>query len=540
MEDKGEKKRIQAVAVLSVVYALFFTVRTAEHIFSWGALVHFFCALAVSLVVLWAVTLVIAVLRQKVRAGREEGGKSVSDRRFFLTAWGIYTLAVLPLWLALFPGIFGYDSYKQMEFYTGAEAWSTHHPVFHTWLLGTVLTAGKTVFGSYNAGVALYTFLQMLLTGSAFAYALLFLRQCRVPKLVTGIAGGFLLIHPTICLLSFNTTKDTLFGVCFLYFLIALLRLCDGENGKREIVLLFVSGLLSCLLRNQGVYVMAVLFVILGLTAFLRWRKVPEKSGGMQGRKALLVVLLLVCALTKLFDLACTGIFRLQKGEVREMLSVPMQQVAAVLIADREGTAVLDDTQRADAKTLIPDEALAVYEEDTADPVKGIFPSAQFQAYRGEYVKDYLSIVVQNPGICADAWFAMIRPYWDMSLARYRGLMAEYTGNCEEDYGIRENAVLPYVGHVLKVLAIYGDYERIPGVSALFNPGLYIWVAAGVLILSVVYGRKKALLACIPGLLYFCTLLLGPVALVRYLYPLLLTIPVLAGLLFENGREEKE
>ncbi len=579
MNGKTDRKKRWAVLLLSLVYAFFYTMLTAEHFLSAAAFGRFGISFCVLLVILGYLS---GLSFTGMHGEKKEPVYRLGERQFFLAVWGIFAAFEFILWLSLFPGIFGYDSYKQMAFYTGAEVWSTHHPVFHTWLLGTILRIGQAVFGSFNAGVALYTFLQMLLISSAYAYTLLFLRRRRLPIWVLMAAAVYFLIHPTIQLLNFNTTKDTLFGVCFLYFLIFMLMLLEGDTRRSVFALFIVSGLFSCLLRNQGVYVMAVLILMFLLMLGWEYRSRkryartevteketgndpeaadneatcdPEATGkeaacdpeiaGQSGcktcrgcqMKKILIGLLAICAVTKLFDLTCTGVFHLAKGEVREMLSVPMQQTAAVLIADRNGDALIDDEQRMIASTLVSDEALSVYEEDTADPVKGLFPSAQFQACRGVYIKNYLTVGLQNHGIYTDAWLAMIRPYWDMSRAKYHALMAEYTGNCEADYGICERPVIPFVGRVLKALAIHDDYRLIPGVSHLFDPGVYIWVVITVFIIAAVYRKRVAVIACIPGLLYFCTLLLGPVALVRYLYPLLLTLPVVPGMLHKPARE---
>lgn len=539
-----DRKRPWAVLLLSMVYAFFYTMLTAEHFLSAEGTARFGISFCILLILLGQVSGLIGDGFLRKRKKREY---RMGERRFFLLSWGIFSAVGLILWLSLFPGIFGYDSYKQMAFYTGAEAWSTHHPVFHTWLLGTMLSIGKSVFGSYSAGVALYTFLQMLFIESAFAYTLLFLRRRGVPAGGIAAAAVFFLIHPTIQLLNFNTTKDTLFGVCFLYFLLALLQIAGGDGRRRLSGLFFISGLFSCLLRNQGVYVMAVLFFLfLGMYLWQRFgMKKKEKVGhdpakdreGLRRFVRLMAGIAVICAATKLFDLVCVGPLHIRKGEVREMLSVPMQQTAAILIADRRGEAVIDEKQRETAKTLITEEALDVYEPDTADPVKGLFPSAQFGAYAGTYLKNYLTMALANHGICTDAWLSMIRPYWDMSLSGYRGLMAEYTGDCEREFGIFERPLIPFAGRLLKALAIHDDYRLIPGISHLFDPGFYIWAAATVAVIALIYRKKAAGLACIPGLLYFCTLLLGPVALVRYLYPLLLSVPVIVGLLFEGTEE---
>ena len=59
--------------------------------------------------------------------------------------------------------------------------YSTHHPLLHTYLCGWLFEAGNTLFGSYNAGLALQSLLQIGILTGCMAFAASFLAKWGLP-----------------------------------------------------------------------------------------------------------------------------------------------------------------------------------------------------------------------------------------------------------------------------------------------------------------------------------------------------------------------
>lgn len=71
------------------------------------------------------------------------------------------------------------------------------------------------------------------------------------------------------------------------------------------------------------------------------------------------------------------------------------------------------------------------------------------------------------------------------------------------------------------------------------RPDVCLWLLAALAGLSAAGVRRKVFLGILlPFGLYFIGILLGPVALMRYLYPLMLSTPMLFGALFRPDRQE--
>ena len=102
-----------------------------------------------------------------------------SGTQVFFGSLLLLCLAWLPVYLAYYPGICAYDAPVQtgqiVEHY-----YFDHHPIVHTLLLQGMLWLGTQLSGSMNAGMALYTALQMLLLAGSMSYGVLVLHRRQV------------------------------------------------------------------------------------------------------------------------------------------------------------------------------------------------------------------------------------------------------------------------------------------------------------------------------------------------------------------------
>ena len=98
------------------------------------------------------------------------------DKKSFLTTWAVLVALNLPVLLAEFPGFFTYDAQEELnEVLT--RTFSTHHPLLHVLLLGGTIALVHKVTGSWNAGIFLYIFIQMLVITAIFAYIIEYMKS---------------------------------------------------------------------------------------------------------------------------------------------------------------------------------------------------------------------------------------------------------------------------------------------------------------------------------------------------------------------------
>lgn len=444
-----------------------------------------------------------------------------SDRTFFLVLWGILTVGWIPAYLAFFPGIFGYDAPNQMEQILGSIPYASHHPLLHTVILGLFMNCGKAVFGVYNGGVALFCIFQGLVLGGSIARSFLVMKKLRTPFWVLAVSLAWCVWNPVLQVLTFNTTKDILFGALFLHFILNCYGwIADpGKKTFRQTLLLILSGILMCLLRNQGIYIVAVLLVI---SVFADWKD-----------KRFLASLCVIVIAGRLFFAVTNTVLGVQKGDAREMLSVPMQQMALVCSLYMAGEDVSLTPEEFEKFALLVDkEHIPDYHLSTADPVKSYFDTETLKQDLPGYLSLYVRVGMHNPGYYLTALRCLIYPYWDMSENVARDISITNTfPELSEGWGISQESLLPGYKEYLSNYILYGMDEEIRGLSWLLEPGLCIWIMTALLGLSVARKEKAVFLSVMAGVLFFGTLLLGPVALMRYLYPLMILTPWLLALL---------
>lgn len=450
-----------------------------------------------------------------------------TDQRFVLSVWGILIFAWLPAYLALFPGIFGYDTPDQMAQVLGVQPYSSRHPLVHTMILGFFLNLGKAVFGTYNGGVALCCAFQGVAVSGSISYSFLYMKRVRTPFPVAVVLLAWCIWYPVIQVLTFNTTKDILFGAVFLCFVIQCHALLVTSRQKSifQVIVFIFTGVMCCLLRNQGIYIILALLI---LTILVN-----------RHDRRFFFCLIGIAGISQLILSGTTSALKAQKGDVREMLSVPIQQMTAVCEAYMEGHPVNLTQEEFDRYTvLVAPEYMMDYQPYASDPIKSHFDSEALRADLPGYLGLYLSVGARNIGGYLIAFRCLVEPYWDVSKNDTRVIALDNTFPAlSEEWGISQESLFPAYKKYLSDYIIDDMEKKLPVISWLLQPGLCIWVMTAVLGIAIAYRDKAVFLSGMAGMLFLGTLMLGPVALLRYLYPLTILTPWFLALLTNKAEE---
>lgn len=458
--------------------------------------------------------------RQEAEDASEE-----CSRRPIWQVWLFYSLLIflcwMPVFLAYYPSVFAYDAEGQL-YQVLAGDYSTHHPLLHTLFLGVFFRLGIAL-GSCSAGMAVHSVVQMALMAGTFGWALSFLYQRRVPGWGRVLLFLFFSFFPANPVLAMSTTKDVLFAAFVLLYTLCLYRMACGrdvrQGGKAQAVYIVV-GVLMLLFRNNAVYAFIV--------------SVPIVYAGLAERKRMyLRMTLLVFALFGICAFSLKAVTHAQSGSPREMLSVPLQQMARTRVKAEEE---IDPSLRQELEKYIPSEwVFAAYNPHLADPVKN---RAVIHDDPAGLIKTWIRLGLQHPAIYIDAfldnslglWYL-----WDTSHAQVYGIGTESgfgylsTDNRTMPAGfeVEEHSLLPGLRVFMERIVSDNAYGRIPVVRLLFAPALYWWLLYLCLVTALYRKRYREILPVVFLVAYCLTLLLSPTVLVRYIYPLLVTIPVI-------------
>ena len=446
-------------------------------------------------------------------------------KRDFLINWGFMILLSIPVFLAEFPGFFVYDAQEELnEVLT--RTFTTHHPLLHVLIMGGAVALVHKVTGSWNAGIFIYLFLQMLVITAIFAYTVTFMQRKGIGKKSRILWVLFYGAFPTIVMYTLCSCKDGLFSALLLLLTVFLVQLMQDPKAftadRKKLVLFILTATLMPMFRHNGFYAYLV-FVPFGLIHFRKRLKSLITP-------MLIAPVVLYLLLSNALSLFC------QVSEVthhQEMLTVPIMQMARVYTYDKDS---LDPEDVAVIEAYIPAENLAKYTPRLSDLVKVGFNNELYELSSGDFWRGWKKLGAEHPATYLNAWLltcygylyppAVINVYKGNSVYTFTYEESSYFGYEVEPPGERKSLFKP-LDDLYRYLSLGTFQSDQPVIHLLFSPGLYVILFMYVLAYRISKRNFRGVLPFLPMVLTFGTVLLGPTYLVRYVLYLWLCAPLL-------------
>ncbi len=447
------------------------------------------------------------------RIGIQENSNSKS-KWYGVKWWGIIFGAYFLIWMAYYPGIAAYDANIQIMQYMEKKI-TTHHPILHTLFLGALYDYGvRTKSG--GMGIDLYVLLQMLGMSGIFAYALHYLYQLNVKKWKRVLCGVFFAFFPVNSVLAISTTKDSLFGAFLLLYIIQLQKMLRRKFLLKDMVIFTVTSVIMLLFRNNAIY------ALLG--------SMPVMIFFVGERKKFVKVQSVVLVLFFIVNWGLMVGVNAEKGSPIELMSVPSQQMGRVGYFYR--------TEVNSLQEYIPASTLQEYDPYLADKIKFNMNAENIRSDKKGYLKEWARLGLKYPGTYLNAFLLNNIGFWyigdDSHTSIYGdGLGEGYLMDCRLTYNDKpigvENSQLPVLKDLYHKLFVKNEYLHWWGIRYVFAPAFWWWSFFAT-ILYAFYRKQKWIL--IPGcflIVYYASLLFGPTCLVRYIYPIMVCVPILWG-----------
>lgn len=448
-------------------------------------------------------------------------------RKFFFIVWAITFFAWLPGLLATFPGIYDIDGAFQIMWFEKGTI-NAHHPILHTYLLGGLVRAGKYLFGSYEAGILCYSIFQMFCMSGIFAY--ISKKTCKwLPGVIQFLVILSYMILPYHVVLSFTTTKDVLFAGMFAIWVLKTFecvadkeRFFTDKKGQLQYVAII---LVMCALRNTGYYILLFMMPFFLVLCRKYWKNI-------------LCMGLASVFLWNLYTGPVYDLLGIQKGNAAEALSVPMQQLSRVAVYSGD---TLEEEDKELIGKYIPD--YIRYTPRVSDSVKDTFNGSAYEDNKIEFVKLWLRVGVAHPVIYLEAFLSNNIGFWYPNMEYPdEGTFLSYIVYDNTEYkgdwpDIRRTSYFPALSEFYENFTQQGMYHQIQGAFVWYSGGIMFWM----LILGIcmcIYKRRYEMLvpfSILVGL--WGTLMLSPVVVFRYVYPLIVCVPVILSICIE-GRSE--
>lgn len=447
----------------------------------------------------------------------------LSGRKYVLLIWAALIVLQLPVFFAEYPGFFCYDARDELNEVLN-NAYTTHHPLLHVLLLGKTITFLHTLTGSWNAGIAAYIFVQMLVMTAVFAYVIAFLRKSGAGRWLRIVSLLFFGLFPVIVMYTLCSTKDGLFSAFLLLFVVKLIELSKDPQSflcsKKDMCILVLAATLLCLFRHNGYYAYLVFipFAVVGLRKY--WKR-------------MLLLLLLPVFLYTAVNSGMTKALHADQSEHQEMLTVSIMQLARTWRYSPE------DFSEEDKEVLfsyLPETALSSYEIRVSDYMKSFFNNEAYAEDPGAYWKLWLKMLRTHPAAYLNAWLLTSYGYW-YPFAIFNSYKGHQVFSLTyEDSSYFEYEVEPpgerstgssLIDRFYYRLSLTSFQQTVPAVSLLFAPGFYFWLWCFCGLYCIRRHRTVMLLPLLPVLLVFLTVLLGPVYVIRYVIILWYITPLL-------------
>lgn len=463
---------------------------------------------------------------------------SCSAGKTFWISWGVLVLCWFPAWLAYYPAICSYDIPAQMgQVITGE--YNTHHPLAHTLLLQFFYSVGKGI-GNVNLGIGFYALMQLLVLAASMAGIIAIMARWKAKRLQIILLILYCALLPVNAYMSITTTKDVLFTVFVVWFFTGIyIYINQADKIKLSLRIPYFLSIVGVILfRNNGKYALAVIWGVLGIV--LVWALVKKQSLRkwctlfIDTTLGLLIGCLLAGALAK-------GL-QAQPGDKREMLSMPIQQLARTMVY-HGGVGVKaedDNTMEQQYKDLLKEfflyEGYKNYRPEISDPVKKLTNTSVVRYQTGDFVKTYLGLFAKYPGDYVNAalavnagWFSLTdKSHATINQYDFREGLGYIQTNWSREIertNLARTSKWPWLLEKLETFATENAYMKIPVVRFLVAPGIYLWSYLFIAMWLLLHKKYRDLLPFTWILGYFGTLILGPTVQMRYLYPLMIALP---------------
>lgn len=428
-----------------------------------------------------------------------------------------------PKWLSEYPGIMTPDSIWQVQQVLGMAPLNSHHPIIHTLWIKLWYEIGNAL--GFQDNISIFGFVSLVQLMLHCAILALIIKH--IYKKTQNVFMVFMAVI-FYGLIPFNTSYAVTFWKDIIHAWVAALFLITldsyMENAKMNVrkqilytVMLVILGVAFCLFRNNGYY--AILLWSVLICIFMIRNK----------NYLFIVITLLIIAVSTFVRGPVYSNMNVVKGGYAENLSIPMQQIAYVIVNGREIDA---DERELLQKVVNIDEVPSKYVSYLSDPVKFMcnVDSGYFVEHKAEYLKLWIKIGIRYPMDYLTAFIKQTYGYYypDTSYWVYAD------GITQNDMGIEQKSILS-ADMVEKIRNWGGDIWgqglhcglQIPLYGSFFNVATYTWILI-CMMLYVLYRRRWSLFFQFSLLLcVFATLMIAtPVyAEFRYYYSVVICLP---------------
>lgn len=426
----------------------------------------------------------------------------------------------LPIVIIFYPGPVQWDGMWQLNYYSNIFPWSNHHPIFSTFILGSIQKIGSLIIND-NFGIFLFTFTQYILSCYIFANIIDFQTKLGTSDVIKLLTFIFFAISPSWYLYAYTFMKDTSYYLIFIIFFINYIRFFYNDINKPQILTLLISSILLILIRNNGIYVVSISFLSL---LFLK-----------RDYKVISISFIAMFFIVQFILNSIMSIYNIEKSNIRETLSIPIQQIARYTIYNN----IQNEEKEKISKLFMYDENdfATLYNPDISDPIKeGLFIENKndFKLF----LSLWIDVLKKDPITCIDATlnntYGYFYPYKEdvkESIGYFRVVNNKKINKGNFDFHMNKK----YQKARKAFENTFYTLRRNKYIKFMYNTGTYFIVFIILLGYSIYKKQSSYLVVSVPLMMTFAFCILSPVnAYLRYMNPLIVCLPIFLSLITSN------
>ena len=410
------------------------------------------------------------------------------------------------VYFSFYPGIYYHDMNYIIKMANGSCELSNHHPIIYVmlWRLLLFIEQSNNI---NNIGVIIYSVFQIFVVFTTCFYLLHWEYKNKFDNKYIIFTYVYFLINPILHIYSFITTKDTFFACSLLLFLTALIDIKKINN--KAIIKLFIFSFLTCLLRNNFVYIIVAIIPFILI---------------LQADKRIIIPLVFSSILFFALIYVIFPFFNIKKSSISEMIPIPIIQIHYTY----KNTNVYSEEEKNILREIMPhiDEK---FSRRTVDPIKNKFNDNAYKKYKKEFWRIYLKGINNDKKEYLYLALDLNSRYW-----YYDNEIIDYDNGKEfimdKLYDEEKHNNIPGLFQI-----IYKQYKVIdsgkasfmnkPIIKFFFTVSFNTYMLIFLLYYSIKNRKKYSSLVIIELLLLIGTYLLGPLTDFRYVFPLYFCLP---------------
>ena len=468
--------------------------------------------------------------------------KKRKPEKIKIKRWQLFLLLFIPsmfLLFACFPGTYSWDDGTMYHRYATGQH-TTHFSILISWFLGICIDFGTKILGNSNIGLAIFITAQAAVATFAIASILLYISNKLKSQKFLVIFILYFILHPLIQNRLIAAHQDTFFGAFFLLLLLEVVKMINEEeyfSKKKNWLLVSIFVFLMCACRNNGFFALLPA-LCLGLLFF---------KGKRKQYACILAIPLILFQFYNNFVVSKIVVKR--ESLFQESLSVPIMQIARSIYKND------DLAKNEDLKKFFKKDCnwqLYDTSQDLSDDFKNCLNTGYVSDHFTEFLKFWAEMGVKNPQSFIEApLVASIRMYYpwinydnDKKAHNYHSYEYTYVSGVsranKDDINIESSPKIPAIFKFMQSLTSEQKWSKIYGFRLIWC-GAFTTLSLIIAVFMCLYKKRYKMLiplSFIFGILL--TVFLGPTIYFRYMFPAVISTPVIIYAIFSTFQSRGE